>query len=145
MKIGIRVKPSAVTFAIISQKEIINVEDIVIPRAFETPDALKYIRNNLLDILREYKVIAAGIRATESTSQTHSIQRIQIEGVIQEAFASSSLRKYYIGQIASITSRLSVERSDFRKMVEGENMLDIDGWAQFKPEMREAILCGMGA
>ena len=145
MKIGIRVKPTGVTFAILSNREIINVEDILVPRALETPDALKYIRNNILDILREYKVQAAGIRSTEPSAQSHSIERIQIEGVIQEAFASSSLKRYYIGQIASITSRLRVDRIDFKKMIKGQNSFGIDGWSEFKSEEREAILCGIGA
>jgi hypothetical protein len=56
--IGIRAAPSAVTFAVIDTDKnvVINVEKIRIPAAFETPDALKYIRSTLLDILREYGV-----------------------------------------------------------------------------------------
>jgi len=108
--IGIRAAPKAVTFAIYDSddKKLINVENIKVPLAFTTPDALKYIRNNLLDILREYQVSRAGVRVTESNAQRLNIERIQIEGVIQEAFASSSLNYYYIGQISSISAKIGI-------------------------------------
>jgi hypothetical protein len=89
--IGIRAAPKAVTFAIYDSdaKTIINIEEIKIPAAFSSPDGLKYLRNNLLDVLREFKVEKAGVRASEPSARNPSIERIQIEGVIQEAFASS--------------------------------------------------------
>ena len=145
MTIGIRAKPTAVTFVVVDDDEIRNVEDIEIPRAFDTPDALKYVRNNLLDILREYRVEAAGVRVTESNAQSPNIARIQLEGVIQEAFASSSLRGYYVGRIASISARIGMDRADFKKMVDGENKLKIDSWEALSKEAREALLCALGA
>ena len=86
--IGIRAAPGAVTFAVIDTDDnsVINIEKIKIPAAFEPPDALKYVRSNLLDILREYHVERAGIRVTESVADG-STARIQLEGVVQEAFA----------------------------------------------------------
>jgi hypothetical protein len=143
--IGIRVKPTAVTFVVIDDDEIRNIEDIKIPLAFDTPDVLKYIRNNLLDILHEYRVEAAGVRVTEPNAKSLNIARIQLEGVIQEAFASSSLRGYYVGQIASISARIGMDRSDFKKMVDGENKLKIDSWGDLSKEAREALLCALGA
>lgn len=143
--IGIRAKPTAVTFVVIDGEKILNIEDIVVPRAFETPDALKYVRNNLLDLLREYAVEGAGVRITESNARTPNIDRIQIEGVIQEAFASSALKSYYVGQISSISARLGMERTDFKKIVDGENKLSIDGWENLTKEAREAVLCALGA
>ena len=91
--IGIRAAPSAVTFAVYNTdaKEVVNVEQIIIPAAFTTPDRLKYLRSNLLDVLREFKVEQAGVRVTEPSAKMANVDRIQIEGVIQEAFASSDL------------------------------------------------------
>jgi hypothetical protein len=88
--IGIRAAPKVVTFAIYDTDEeaILNVEEIKIPAAFDTPSALKYVRSNLLDVLREYQVERAGVRITEALA-TPNVERIQIEGVIQEAFAST--------------------------------------------------------
>lgn len=147
LAIGIRATPTAVTFVVYDSElsEIINIEDIRIPIAFSTPDALKYVRNNLLDILREYKIDRAGIRVTEPNAQMPSIPRIQIEGVIQEAFASSSLNSYYVGQISSISARIGIERSDFKSYIDGTNQWPVDGWDALKKEQREAVLCAVGA
>lgn len=145
--IGIRVAPTAVTFVVYesSTSTVLNIEDIRIPAAFAAPDALKYVRNNLLDILREYNVECAGIRATESNAQTMNIARIQIEGVIQEAFASSALKSYYVGQISSISSRLNIERSDFKKYIDGTKVWNVENWVTLTKERREALLCAIGA
>ena len=53
--IGIRVKPNSVIIAIHDSigNSIVNVEGIKIPKALSTPEALKYVRNSILDILRE--------------------------------------------------------------------------------------------
>lgn len=145
--IGIRVAPKAITFVVFDTdgQTIINVESLRVPIAFDTPEALKYVRNNLLDILREYKVGRAGIRTTESNAQTMNIERIQLEGVIQEAFASSALLGYYVGQISSITARLGIPRADFKLLVEGKKSWDVEGWDDLQPEAREAMLCAIGA
>ena len=145
--IGIRAAPSAVTFVVYDDavKAVLNIEDIKVPVAFSTPDALKYLRNNLLDILREYAIERAGIRVTEPNAQQPSIERIQIEGVIQEAFASSNLKGYYVGQISSISARLSIERSDFKSYIDGTLNWPVDGWTELKKEQREALLCAIGA
>jgi hypothetical protein len=82
---------------------------------------------------------------TEPSAQTLRIERIQIEGVIQEAFASSSLTDYYVGQISSISARLGIDRALFKPMVEGQNDLGIETWNRMTKEQREAILCAMGA
>lgn len=145
--IGIRAAPTAVTFVVYdsSSNEIVNVEDIKIPLAFAAPDALKYVRNNLLDILREYSVERAGIRTTEPNAQSMSIERIQIEGVVQEAFASSVLKEYYVGQISSISKRLGIDRADFKKYIDGAKEWSVDNWKTLGKEQREALLCAIGA
>ena len=145
--IGIRAAPKTVTFAVYDceAEAVVNVEEIKIPAAFSTPAALKYVRSNLLDILREYKVERAGVRVTEVSAQSPSIERIQIEGVIQEAFASSELQSYYVGQISSISKRLGIDRARFKPLINGENDFGIENWKAMGKEEREAILCAIGA
>lgn len=145
--IGIRASPKVVTFVVFDSeaKTIVNVESLRVPIAFDTPDALKYVRSNLLDILREYDVSYAGIRTTEPNAQSMNIERIQLEGVIQEAFASSSLQGYYVGQISSISARLGIPRTDFKLFVDGTKAWDVEGWDTLQPEAREAMLCAVGA
>lgn len=120
-------------------------ENIRIPAAFHTPDALKYVRNNLLDILREYRIERAGIRVTEPNARSPSIARIQLEGVVQEAFASSTLESYYVGQISSISAKLGINRADFKRYVDGPLEWPVEGWSSLDKEQREALLCAIGA
>lgn len=146
--LGIRAKPDSVTFAIYDSEvlNVINVEKVKIPKALSIPESLKYLRNTILDILREYGVEKAGIRVTESNSQSLNIHRIQIEGVIQEAFASSNLISYYCGQISSIAARVGIERADFKRFVDGEmDYNSIEAWGELNKEGREALFAALGA
>ena len=119
--IGIRAAPKVVTFAVYDSEscEVINVEHIKIPAAFGTPD--------------------------EPSAQNPSIGRIQIEGVIQETFASSNLAAYYVGHISSISARIGIQRSEFKPLVSGETNYDVENWDKMSTEEREAVLCAVGA
>lgn len=145
--IGIRAAPKSVVFAIFDTdtSTIHTVEKIVIPAAFEPPDALKYVRSNLLDILREFRVEKAGLRTTESFAAGTNINRIMFEAVILEAFASSNLKAYYIGQVSSIAAKIGIERNQFKLMIANTQTPDIENWARMSKEEREAILCAKGA
>jgi len=145
---GLRAAPKAVTFAIYDSDEqgLVNVEDILVPAAFQFPEALKYIRSNILDVLRMYGVEKAGVRTTEPVAQSPSIERIQIEGVIQETFASSTMTGYFAGPIALVCSALKVDRTTFKPMVkQGRNDLEVEGWDKMSEARREAVLCALGA
>jgi hypothetical protein len=148
MQLGIRAKPKEFTFAIYNPEGngLVNVEKVKIPKALDPPEALKYVRNTILDILREYDIKLAGIRITESNSQRLSIPRIEIEGVIQEAFASSTLQSYYSGQISSISSRVGIDRMNFKKYVDGEMEFEgVENWSELGRDEREAVLVALGA
>jgi hypothetical protein len=145
---GLRASPKYVTFAIYDSDEgvVVNVEYIRVPAAFAWPDALKYVRGSVLDVLREYRVEKAGVRTSEPIAQSPSIERIQIEGVIQEAFASSSLDRYFAGPIAAGAAALGVERANFKPMTkDGRNDMEVEGWANMPEAEREAVLYALGA
>lgn len=146
--IGIRVKPREIVFTVYDSatNSLVTVESVKLPKALSVPESLKHARNSILDILREFKIERAGIRITESTSQQLSIERIQIEGVVQEAFASSNLDSYYCGQIASISSRIELPRADFKRVVEGTLAFNrVGNWSALGKEEREAVLAALGA
>jgi hypothetical protein len=146
--IGFRVKPDAVTFVLYDSdaRQIINVEDLRIPKALPEPDALKYVRNSVLDVLSEYEVSYAGLRVAESMARRQNVRRIQIEGVIQEAFASSNLKAYYCGQISGISSRIDIPRADFKLYVRGEAQFEqIESWETLAEPAREATFAALGA
>lgn len=145
--IGIRAKPDSITFAVFDNQNniLVNVEVLKIPKALTTPDALKYVRNNILDILSEYQVKHAGVRITESNAQRPNHRRIALEGVIQESFASSNLESYYCGQISSISARVGINRAEFKPLVEGKTAFPtIENWIDLTKEAREAILTAIG-
>lgn len=145
--IGLRAAPRTVTFAIYDDeaKSILNIEEIRAPAAFATPDILKFLRINLLDVLREFGVERAGIRLAEPMAQSLNLDRVQVEAVMQEAFASSSLKGYFSGSIATIAARLGIGRADFKPYVEGEREYPLEGWGDMTPVQREACLCAVGA
>jgi hypothetical protein len=147
ISIGFRASPSDVNFAIYDSEDakVVNVEILRIPQSFDVPDALKFVRSNILDILREFKVEQAGIRTTEPMAKSVDLRRVQIEGVIQEAFASSDLAGFYAGPIAVITSRLGVEKDQFKPAIAGENSFDIESWEEMSANAREALLAALGA
>lgn len=144
---GFRAAPRCVTFAIYDSADeaIVNIEDIHVPAAFAWPEALKFVRNSILDVLREFGVEQAGVRTTEPIAKSPSIERMQIEGVIQEAFASSSLQKYFAGPINVGAAVLRVEKAALKPMIAGRNDMDIEGWDRMSEARREAVLYAMGA
>lgn len=145
--IGLRASPNAVTFAIYdtATDEFVNVDEIRVPAAFETPDALKYVRSHLLDVIREYDVERAGIRTTEPSAPNKNVRGVELEGVIQESFASSELESYYIGHVSTIMSRLGLPRTSLKPIVDGTMDPGIDDWQNMSKEQREAMLCAKGA
>jgi hypothetical protein len=145
--IGIRVAPKRITFVVYDadKNAIVDMEGIVVPKALETPEQLKYVRNTVLDIIREYDVKRAGIRIAEGIAQGISIERIELEGVIQEAFASSELEGYFCGQIARIAAKLKMSREHLRELLEGGDYKEVEGWAKLKKEEREAVATAIGA
>lgn len=148
--IGIRVSPAQVYFSIVSELEdeieIKLIDHIVIPKALEIPEQLKFLRSTLSDIINENKILTACIRITESNARTVNIPRIYMEGVIQELIANSSINKYYIGQISSISAKLGIDRSDFKPYVKNEKVfMDIDIWPEISLEERESIMASISA
>jgi hypothetical protein len=148
--IGIRVTPSTLYFSIVSFEdevlEIVIVDKINNPKALSIPEQLKFIRNTLCDIINEFNISNACIRITESNAQSINIPRIYIEGVIQELFASSTIEKYYVGQISSISANLGIDRASFKPFAEGrENFIGIDKWNSFLLEERESLMSAISA
>ena len=149
--LGIRVEPQRTTFVVIKFNDdkfnIINCELIKVPAALDFPEKLKYIRNCVLDILREYKVSIAAIRIAESNSRNLNVTRLHIEGVIQEAFSSSDIDKYFTGRKRTISSRLGVKSTEFNKIISGETEYpNIINWDSLtNKNAREAALVVIGA
>lgn len=147
--LGLRASPKEVTFCVYNTEfdEIVNVEEIKIPNALEVPEKLKYVRATILDILREFQIDSAGIRLTEFNARSPSYERIQIEGVLQEAFASSTLRAYFQGALTTIASKLGEDKTRLSQLIKtvDANYDRVPDWSEFSDKEREAILAALGA
>jgi len=148
--IGIRATPNEIFYCILNGEsndfEITQIDKIVNPKALEIPEQLKFIRSTLCDIVNENNVAFACIRIAESNARRTNIPRIYLEGVIQELIASSTIEKYYVGQISSISARLGIERADFKPFVTGNAIYkEIEIWNELNLEERESLLAAVSA
>ncbi len=149
--LGIRVEPKKTTFVVIKCDDkrftIINNEVIKVPAALDFPEKLKYIRNCVLDILREYSIRIAGIRVAESNSQNLDVTRLHIEGVIQEAFSSSDIDSYFTGRKTSIASKLGMKPKELEEVFKGNKNYDgLNNWNILTNQSsKEAALVAVGA
>ncbi|MFC1023966.1 hypothetical protein ACFGZH_05405 [Pasteurella multocida] len=142
--LGIRVSPKNIYFSIFNsnEQEFKNIEKIIVPQALIIPEQLKYIRNTILDLLREYHIEKAGIKITEGNAQSISIERLYIEGVIQETFASSQIVSYKTLMLSGIASRLKTNSKELKKYIENKpNNTGIEmNISEFNKEEIEAML-----
>lgn len=152
VSIGFRVSPTKVTFAIVQGTPgqaftLVNASAVNIPPALETPRQLQFIRTTLLDVMDEYAVTRAGLRLAEHTAQQKNPFRLNLEGVVQELLASSSVERFVSGPIATIASLLGLrDRKIVKSLIAGEESpaYAMD-WAALTGEEREAVLMAVGA
>ena len=149
--IGIRTTPSIIYYSIIeivdSGFNLIN-QQLIIPKSFDIPEKLKYIRKTLFDIFNEYQIEYAGIRITEhSAFAAPDTNRVMIEGVIQEMIASSSVISYFTGVKSSIGKRLNIPNNgSISEIMDGGVLFNnITDWQQLKSEHRESIMVAFAA
>ena len=90
------------------------------------------IRNNVLDILREYQVERAALRVAEGIAKNQSIPRYYLEAVIQEAFSSSNVISYQVVRMSSIMSRLKLNKADYNLILESKSSINNIDNSSFK-------------
>jgi len=143
--LGVRAAPKEASFAVFctEAQEFVCIDLIKIPLILETPEKLKFIRNNILDILREYSVSKACIRVTESNSQNLNIDRLYIEGVIQEALSSSNVLSYGNFRQKTICSKLGITSQEFKAIIKGEQIFRGIKTSEYDQNTNEAILASL--
>lgn len=143
--LGIRVSPNTASFIVYCNelKTLVCTDVIRIPATLDTPEKLKYVRNNILDILRFYEVNHAVIRVTESNSKNLNIDRLYIEGVIQEALSSSEVERYFTIRKTTIMSALNLTKESYKSILDSKtNIKNIDN-SKFSSETNEALLAAL--
>lgn len=148
---GIRCTPHKVYYTIIEIKDdtsfsLVN-QELIVPKSFDVPNKLKYIRKTLLDIFKEYNVVRAGIRITENNAQSPDLFRIMLEAVIQELIASSNVEFYFTGVKGSIASKLGLGNDGAIGLyIDGsQEFNNITDWSSYSIEHRECILVGFAS
>jgi len=149
--IGLRVYSNKKIFYTIIEEtdtnyDFLTVDHINVPLAMNEPERLNYIRNTIIDIIAEYDINNALVRVKESLFNVskRDIERFYIEGVLLESLAGSTVSKYKLGQIATITSLIGIERKNFKKFADNElafeNIPDNIDWSTISKEERESIM-----
>lgn len=146
--IGIRVSPKEIFYIIIEKNndEIkYTNQKLIVPKAIDFPRKLSYIRTTLYSLICEYEVTQAGLRTAEGLAQTN-IERVNIEGVIQELFSNSTVESYFAGTSTSIASRLQTTNKEIIECCKGKsNFYNVDGWEDLNNNYRESYLAALAA
>jgi Holliday junction resolvasome RuvABC endonuclease subunit len=145
--LGVRAAPKVASFIVYctESKELKCVDVINIPQTLNVPEQLKYVRNNILDILREFDVSLAAIRVCEASVQKPSVERLYIEGVIQEAFSSSNVKDYFILRKQGIYSRIGINSKQYDDVINGKLEIMKIKTSKFNQATNEAILSALAA
>ncbi|WP_095270156.1 hypothetical protein [Terribacillus saccharophilus] len=123
--------------------ELLESGKLTIPSSMIVPEQLAYIRTNLLSIINKFDIEYAGLRITEGISKTFIPFRLNIEGVVQELFANSSIVNYELLTLVKLAKFLETDTDTVKDIVNGKETLegfDEDLWSKFNKEEKEAIL-----
>lgn len=149
--IGVRASGNEIHYAIFEG----SVEDpsykhhykLTFPRAFDTPKALAWVREQFLNVTREFQVNAVFIRTTEPIARPNVkslSERSRVEGVILEVAASAGYLVSF-GPLATMSSLL--ETKSAKQYMDMEDFRGIDNWQSLNDKYREATLaavCALG-
>ncbi|ONG66649.1 hypothetical protein BKK42_29005 [Bacillus cereus] len=145
--IGIRVSPKEIYYTIFQQDETGVLEYfnevLIIPKALDVPRKLSYIRTTLYSLICEYGIKNAGLRIVEGNSNNNDSFRINIEGVIQELLANSTVDTYFTGRLDTIGSKLKQNKTMMKQCRDGDiNIFGIPEWDKMSKNHRESFLVG---
>ncbi|WP_459175763.1 hypothetical protein [Ewingella americana] len=145
--LGVRAAPKEVSFVVYcnERNELLITDVVKTPLTLEMPERLKYFRNNILDILREFSIERAVIRVSEASSQNLNIERLYIEAVIQEAFSSSNISTYRVIRKSGICSKTGITAAEFKTLL--DDKIDFRGivLSAYDQNTIEAILAALSA
>jgi hypothetical protein len=149
--IGLRATPNEVYYTVVEKENegvsLLTTDTIIIPRkALDVPQALTFIRTNLISLLSEYSIEKAGIRVYEGNTQNTDIFRLNLEGVLQELLANSTVQNYFLGRLSTFGKYLGATATEVKDFIKAENeLMEIEGWDNYSKEERESIITALVA
>lgn len=123
--IGFRATPKEIFYAVVQTTdsgtyEVIASEKVKHPEAMDEPRKLAQLRTTIFDLIKEHEAKVGGIKLIEGNAREKDSFRLNCEGVIQEAFASSSLQKYFFGAIPALTGAFQFEdKKAIKELLDG--------------------------
>ena len=149
--IGIRVTPNDIYYSIIEGKEnsfnVISISNIKIPKALKVPERLSYIRNLLITIIEQYSIQYAAIRVIEGSAMGNVngsiLFRVNLEGVVQEVFADSTIKDYILACNSNVSSILKTSSrviTDIAIELELKDKFKTDNGKVLNEESRESLV-----
>jgi len=119
--LGIRVVGEEINLSIADKEnEKIILEKIILPPLFHFPKKLKYLRFNLIDIFSEYSISYVSIKTIEYNAKSIDVKRCFIEGVIQEALATSEIQKYTIENLKGLAKKLNLTTKEYKNLLKNQ-------------------------
>lgn len=154
--IGIRVTPNKVFYSIVDEEDngykIISISNVKVPKALDIPCKLSYVRNIFCTIIKQYKVENAGIKLIEGNARTSvnssTFFRTNLEGVILELFANSSIEKYLLGLSSNVSSILEIKCKPVKEMAEDlgiDDSFNTDEGKKLNDENKESVVVAIAA
>jgi hypothetical protein len=151
--IGFRAKANEVYFAIVEGASaapvVVEAQRLRPPKAYELPQALGWLREAVLLIVREHEVSACAVRTTEPLAALKgkggkgTELRHYVEGVLLEATASTGLRGIY-GPSNVLIACLDAGAS-IKGYVEAPDFRGVEDWEKYKSDSKEAIIAAASA
>jgi len=115
--LGIRVTSSTIFLSVYNtENKTILSERQALPD-LDLPKKLKQIRADFLEFLSKNKIGNVAIKIAEKNALSINLERIAIEGVLQEAIASSEIKSYSIHSLQSVAKSFGIKGKDFKPLV----------------------------
>ncbi len=154
--IGFRVSCNEIFYAIIDYESqddswvVTSLSSLIVPKALDFPHGLTFIRTTIMTLLKQYGIEHAGIKQIEGNARSsitnNLLKRVNIEGVIQEVFSTSSVTSYFIGVTKTIICNLGSGKQRLDELAEQLGLADelsLDSGLVVKPEYMEAFLVAL--
>jgi hypothetical protein len=150
--LGIRVTSSTITFSIYNTESKTVISEKQTLPDLDLPKKLRQIREDFLTFVAKNNITNVGIKIAEKNALSINLERIAIEGVLQEAIASSEIKSYSIYTLQSIAKAFGIKGKDFKPLAtEAEAFQKFiedkvtDSNFRTNNEQREAILLAIAA
>lgn len=131
---------------IITKKfSIFGCGNICVPKTLKISERLSFIRNTMITIIDNYKIYSVGIRTIEaSTVGSVFLERIYIEGVLQELISNCTVTRFFAGDKLKIANILKIEVQVLSDIFNGySNYFSLEEWDKTPLEVRECICCAI--